>query len=34
MAKFKISLVTSIKGNKSIDQDSDQSTFIPTVIKF
>lgn len=32
MAKFKISLVTSIKGDKSIDQDSDQSTFIPTVI--
>ena len=32
MAKFKISLVTSIKGDKSIDQDLDQSTFIPTVI--
>lgn len=32
MAKFKISLVTSIKGDKSIDQNLDQSTFIPTVI--
>ena len=32
MAKFKISLITSINGNKDISNLSDQSTFIPTVI--
>ena len=32
MAKFKISLITSINGNKDIGNIFDQSTFIPTVI--
>ena len=32
MAKFKISLITSINGNKDISNIFDQSTFIPTVI--
>ena len=32
MAKFKISLITSINGDKNINSTKDQSTFIPTVI--
>ena len=32
MAKFKISLITSINGNKDISNIFDQSTFITTVI--